>query len=332
MIVSVSGFNCSGSGAVFDLLKEYGDVKCVESEVGIMYLPDGIMDLQYHINASASYLNGDAALYRYYNICKKLDISKRGRYGKAFLEATREYLNELIEIEWEGDSCFDGLRKTGADYCAWKIKSFISSVVYHFTKKSLAFNKRRMFLSYNNDLFWDYTNKYLNKVGAIFSENKEIVVFDQFISAYKPEYNSENINCIKTIVVDRDPRDMYTIGKVRPITNCYPADDVKKYVEWYRKCHQQDESTRGSSEKVLRIQFEDLVFKYDETIKIIEEFLGLKNHIYCKEIFKPEVSKNNTQIYKRYPQLQEDISYIENELSKELYSFTVECEQQGDWF
>lgn len=68
------------------------------------------------------------------------------------------------------------------------------------------------------------------------------------------------------------------------------------------------------------MQFEDLLFDYENTIGKVADFLGLK-HIKKGAFFKPECSINNTQQYLNYPQLQNDIKYIEEHLSDMLYPF-----------
>jgi len=72
--------------------------------------------------------------------------------------------------------------------------------------------------------------------------------------------------------------------------------------------------------KKLVIRFEDFVLKYDETSKIVNEFLGLneKNHINIKKYFKPEISGKNIGIYKNNDNLQ-DIKYIEDKLNEYCY-------------
>lgn len=328
MIVSVSGFNYSGSSAVVDLLKEYENVQCVEDEIGFPYLPDGITDLEYHINESSTYFNGDVGIRRYYHMCKKSDIPRQ--YRKRFLDLTKEYLDRLTDTTWKGNSYFDGSRKEGINYASWKVKRMISAVVYHYTKKAILFDQRTMYLAYDNSSFKKHTRWYFQEIEKLFSEGKQFVVFNQFFSAFQPERSMRLSDNAKTIVVDRDPRDIYILGKIRHENSCYPVDDVKKYVIWYKKCHKEKQG--ADTDKVLFVQFEDLIFKYDETVKNIERFLGLENHVDKKKRFKPEVSKNNTQLIERFPQLKNDINYIIANLPQNLYSFPVDYTIEGDFF
>jgi hypothetical protein len=75
------------------------------------------------------------------------------------------------------------------------------------------------------------------------------------------------------------------------------------------------------SSEILNIQFEDMIYEYDKTIKKIMNFLDLKNHSRPQSIFNPIFSMSNTYLIDLYPDYAEDIKYIENELPEYLYPF-----------
>ncbi len=56
------------------------------------------------------------------------------------------------------------------------------------------------------------------------------------------------------------------------------------------------------SKDVLKIQFEDLILHYDETIKIICDFLGEEKfiHVDMKKHLIPENSKKNIGLWKNF--------------------------------
>ena len=74
---------------------------------------------------------------------------------------------------------------------------------------------------------------------------------------------------------------------------------------------------------VCFIQFEDMVYKYDETTKKIANLLGfeLKEQTKKKQYFDPRRSINNTYTWKKVKCNLAEIEYIENELGEYLYSF-----------
>ncbi|OKZ75501.1 MAG: hypothetical protein BHV87_05980 [Clostridiales bacterium 36_14] len=72
MILSISGYNWSGSGAVMDLLNEYEECKVIRSpEWYLIDQPDGIRDLEIHCCGDGSYFNGDVAIQRFIQFVKK---------------------------------------------------------------------------------------------------------------------------------------------------------------------------------------------------------------------------------------------------------------------
>ena len=73
--------------------------------------------------------------------------------------------------------------------------------------------------------------------------------------------------------------------------------------------------------KQQRVEFEDLVYHYDSATKKLRDFLNLGENPNPKSIFDPSMSMANTQIWKRYPEFQKDIEYIERELKEYLFDF-----------
>lgn len=131
------------------------------------------------------------------------------------------------------------------------------------------------------------------------------------------------------IVVDRDPRDVFLLNKYYwknagcPIPYSY---DVKEFCTHYRKMRECE--IKNSNDNVLRIHFEDLVYKYDDTLQKIFDFLHIEEeqHILKKTKFSPEKSIKNTQIYNRNSTFKDEADYIKINLSEYLYEFPfTEC-------
>ena len=128
-------------------------------------------------------------------------------------------------------------------------------------------------------------------------------------------------NDIKITVVDRDPRDVFLLGK-KFQSNVFPKKDVKKFCEWYewtRSIFYKDEQPK----EVLLLNFEDLVYDYENSRRRIFEHFGIDqiHHTPQFKYFNPEKSIANTQVWRLYPQYSQDINYIEKHLSKYLYDF-----------
>ena len=70
------------------------------------------------------------------------------------------------------------------------------------------------------------------------------------------------------------------------------------------------------------IQFEDLIYRYDETTADLCNFLGLneKDHKFSKQHLDPSKSIKNTQLWKRYD-IGSNLEFIEHELAEYLYDY-----------
>ncbi len=65
-----------------------------------------------------------------------------------------------------------------------------------------------------------------------------------------------------------------------------------------------------------------MVYEYDETTEKLREFLHLPINPNPKSVFDPALSVANTQVFKRYPQFEEDIRIIEKELPEYLFDYS----------
>ena len=128
---------------------------------------------------------------------------------------------------------------------------------------------------------------------------------------------------LRVVVVARDPRDVFIINKYiwqqKQICVPFPLE-VNEFCSFYKKMRESEKEC--TSNKVLRINFEDLIYNYDTKTKEITKFLGFKesDHINKKTRFIPEMSIKNTQLFRK-EEYREECKVIEKELKKYLYEF-----------
>ena len=148
------------------------------------------------------------------------------------------------------------------------------------------------------------------------------VVLNQPFCGNNPEKSFKYFDDPIAIIVDRDPRDNYMFAKkfLRSKGRQIPTDTVEQYVEYYKRMRD-GQPYKESDERILCIQFEDMIYKYDETTRKISEFCNVRHEDRTRKFFVPEMSINNTQVYKRYPEYEKDILYIEKMLPDYLYPF-----------
>lgn len=75
--------------------------------------------------------------------------------------------------------------------------------------------------------------------------------------------------------------------------------------------------------RILRVQFEDLIYNYDDELKEIYDFLGVGKdlHINKFKFFDPNQSINNTQLFLLKDRFEDDISVIQESLPEYIYQF-----------
>ena len=80
---------------------------------------------------------------------------------------------------------------------------------------------------------------------------------------------------------------------------------------------------KSEDSRILRLHFEDMIYRYEDTLTRIYDFLDVdkEDHIHFKEKLKPDVSINNTQVYLNNISYVKEIEIIENQLSEYLYTF-----------
>ena len=128
------------------------------------------------------------------------------------------------------------------------------------------------------------------------------------------------IRDLKVIIVDRDPRDVY-IQAMRDGDHVLPHDPLlfaKQYRDMRRTIDDEIKDPR-----ILRIHFEDLIYRYDFTTKQINKFLGIseEKHKELRKHFNPDISIRNTQLWINDKNYNNQIKIIEQELEDFLYLF-----------
>ncbi len=331
MIVGVCGFGSTGSGAVMDFLREFEEVSAGRNmELSFLYDPDGILEMENRlVKNPIRFYSGDAAIKRFRDIVYSYDLTqyvKRYMSLEKFRQYSEEYISDLIVTECEGSLWHFDRRR--ADTLQYILKYRIGGKYLrifdklHIEQPEKFFN-HKMYIPVHDERFYTATRKYItNLLNEMCDFSKEIVAIDQPFPSNNPEccFKFFDHPC-KAIIVNRDPRDLYLLSKVTSVgweMRFTPTKHVKDFISYYRD---QMSLLKYNTKNVLYIQFEDLIYEYDSTIKKIMEFLNICKHVSPKKHFDPSISIANTQLILRYPNLKKDIYRIESELSEYLYKF-----------
>ncbi len=125
-------------------------------------------------------------------------------------------------------------------------------------------------------------------------------------------------------LVDRDPRDVYIGNKYFWLKRNQHVVFPMELEEFCNKYKEMRECVKDfSSQNVVSIHFEDLVYKYEETLGKIYSALGISSlsHIKKGTYFDPRVSINNTQLFRINDEYSECGDFIKKRLKEYIYEF-----------
>ena len=338
MIITTTGFFNTGSSAITHILKEFNDVKLADDvyEVRIIYDPDGIDDLRYHLIDCPHRQNSSFALKKFKKfIDYNSNIFSNHHYELIcehnFKKISYEYINSLSYFTFKSNSHIEvyerGVLFTFINRLFQKIiRFFRNKLRIKISKDSLISNKTNQYATIiDKSLFFSQTKKYIGIILDYCNKNKsEFTVVDQLIPPSNFHRYSEYLPNDKLVVfvVDRDPRDLYVICKYFLKTSAIPCYNHEVFCKWYKWTRHQYTIDDDPS-FVHRIQFEDLIYNYNETRIKIANICGL-DLSKCDNLgvfFDPSKSINNTQVWYRYPKSKKEIEYIQHELSEYCFDF-----------
>lgn len=342
-IIVPTGYMGSGSSAITDLISEFKDCQneFKTYEYVLLHCPNGLFDLEDKLLIGNNAIRSDEAIRSFENQMQKLYNKKFwwvGNYQKIispdFMKITKEYINKIQEFN------FPGYWYTHEEVNAKMFfKLLIRKPLKILTMNKVRFNKilkysDGMRISYvDSKKFYEESHKYIYKIIEEISKGKENIILDQFLLPFNL-FRVDNYfdDKLRVIVVARDPRDVFIINKYiwqqKQICVPFPLE-VNEFCNFYKKMRESEKEC--TSNKVLRINFEDLIYNYDTKIKEITKFLGFKesDHINKKTRFIPEMSIKNTQLFRK-EEYREECKVIEKELKKYLYEFPYEIKNNDN--
>lgn len=329
-VISCVGYHATGSGVIDDLFRECDNVAqgLYEAEVRFLHDPDGVNDLEYHLVTNPQRLGSGLAIKRFIQYSKNEGRQSHNIYGNQWFSLAKEYAESLSQISYQG-----WLQSDLLFVPSWKKKLvWIRKAINHFKPKKI---KNPQWYDYypdintyysrlTEDVFLKKTRDFVAKLNQLANpENKEFLMLDQHVSAHNPANETRYHEDIKVIIVDRDPRDLY-------IHNMYHKDhrlpkDPKDFAFHYKSIRQLVEPDDPNT--VMRVYFEDMIYKYDEYVKKVFDFVGLNpqiHHIYPKTHFNPNISIKGTKMWKRFPEYAEAVKIIEDLIPEMLYVYPNE--------
>lgn len=331
-LLTCASYHGTGSSAVTNLLEECDNVHNLgDYEFRFVQDPDGICDLEYNLVINNHRLNSGYAIKRYMKVVDFQNgnfLSKRYRsfFGNKWKELSEAYIKELVDAEFKGRWHYDLIDKGKV---AWFIDRTVNKLYRKILGKkavgalNVVLRDCVSYVTNPREKFYEATKEYIDKLFATANvDNKEFVMADQLVPPSNTMHYLKFFNDLKVICVERDPRDLYALGKTVWKSGVLPTDPIN-FCKWYKATRAHRQHEHDDSSKVLRIQFEDMIFKYADTKKMILEFCGIgeEHHIRPLTMFDPRISVKNTQAFKSPKVDKNEIKFIENELQGALYDF-----------
>ena len=339
MIISTCGFGNTGASAVLDFLQGYPELQRIaDFEFQLFHMPDGINDLKYHLTVSRERIACNCAVKRFERaaIHGRVGRMMKQLCGDQYVSLIKKYVNELIQVSWYGCSRYDPSDVTNRSQegirGAWQtqVNRVLRKTNHRFHYP--AFQQRYLAI-WDEQQFDQLTQSFFQScLRAVGLDPDKDILMDVLFSAMNPAQGTEFVSNPKTILVFRDPRDMFIRANEHQATNGHtPCRDAEAFAVYYRSLMEH----RIPSNDVLTVQYEELIYNYFPTTEKIMAFLGFKERPANEfEFFNPDISVKYTQAWKTYPGHETEKSIIEERLSKYLFSFSEyqKIEQQKELY
>jgi len=332
-IITCAGYHGTGSSAITNLVSEFSNVKSLGAyEFRFLHDPYGISDLEYNLVENHNRLNSGRAMKKYLKYVDFLSANLiKKKYEKFFDDQFRslsyKYIDDLTECRYNGYWHYDLIDKGRLYYYSYRLLTKLVKIPRKFFRQNVEkpYKLIRHEISYcaypSEEEFLSKTKYYTTELFKCANrENFDYLMIDQlFPPSNIDRYLRYIEDDIKIIVVDRDPRDLYLWETLYWKGTIIPRN-VEDFCTWYEVTRRHRDIENYNSQNVLFIQFEDLIFNYESSVKKICAFIGFspEDHIHKKELFDPEVVMKKTQLYKEHQD--EKIAYIQKRLKKYCYN------------
>tara|TARA_B110000238_G_C16132127_1_gene441965 strand:- start:87 stop:1124 length:1038 start_codon:yes stop_codon:yes gene_type:complete len=340
-IVDISGYGHSGKTAISQFLNDHDTVFSFPNniEFELFRVQGGLLDLYLSIYYSWNLIRSRIRINEFKKlVCRIGTISNKFKpwtlwtasgpgynqyFNNKFIEISNEFIEGLIELKQDTYWPYD-------TYSDSKVNLFLSKLKNKLNKrlilKEIYYSDRTQFISYTSN----YIHRLFKEVGT--SKHTHVVLNNSF-EPYNPSVSMEMVENSFSIIIDRDPRDIY--ASMLNLNNVFiPAfekygsnseikkrmtgfDNINQFIKRYRIL--KENVTDDSNPNVLRIRYEDFILNHDVIASKVLKHIGLNNPKKIKNTrFNVNDSKKNIGIWKKYKNLDE-ILQIQKKLGEYCY-------------
>ncbi len=336
-ILVPTGYMGSGSSAVTDILAEIDGCSARDGDFEFVFLhcPNGVFDLEDKLLHGNNAIRSDEALHSFLGTMKQLCTKKYwwvGHYnehvGPGFYDLCLRFVDELTfsrpNYYWYWQENTNA--RMFVELC-------IRKIVWLLTMKKVLLRKPRTYYDTmlsipTEEEFYSAASRFISGVMDEIGLQEHNIVLDQLLLPHNL-FRVDNYfgDELRVFEVSRDPRDVFIQNKYvwRSRNNAvvFPTD-AEEFAQFYRRLRG-SERPSGSA-KVLKLQFEDLIYNYDASMERIYAFLGVTKaqHSSPKMHFDPAKSIQNTQLFRVNDQYAREAEIIAELLPEYIYDFPYE--------
>ena len=342
--LDISGYGHAGKGVLNDLLKEYDGFQVQKHlfEFNLLRIQGGLLDLCNNVYENWSPIRSDAGVERFRKLILRMGTTSsishlsslwtstgfnyNSYFDDRFIEISNNYINKLVLFEGRKEWPYKAVEHNYH-------RVFIERLLRNINIKR---NYDRNFLMVTYEKFLESTRNYLDELFCVIKqENAHTIVMNNVTEPFFPKKSIDLFHSAKSIIVSRDPRDIYASLYVNNYG--YIPPHLKKKNLWKQKesflftkdigkfISQQKISLNAhkmydDDNRILRVRFEDIILNYELEKKNILEFINppIIRHISPKKYFNPDESSKNIGLWKQMKN-SEEINRIKSELSEFCY-------------
>ena len=231
------------------------------------------------------------------------DPEYHNSFGNNFYQCTVEYIDSITDwylgaVHKEYDYTFLSRNESNIFKSANKLyyylygnRKYQAYEPYHWEPSFTPFGKV-YYADFCND-FYDKTQKYIEKVfSPLYNESKKYILADSLYSATAAtpaelRYYKNS----KALIANRDPRDLYVMNKEIYGEWYMPTWNVDTWISYYKHRRQCIKPQKEQNQDtILHLQFEELIYEYEDSLSKIKQFLHLNDSDHTKkgQIFIPK--------------------------------------------
>ena len=320
-IVDLSGYSYSGKSAYYELFSSLGNVKSfgIESEFDLIRVQGGIYDLFHSLtDDNWSLIRSSNSIQLFMNLVANL-AGKRNIISR--FKNMGLYYDDLFPNFSLKSLAFIDKLIFSSYYSYWPFPDLTlpSRILPSKIFRKLGSPSSPIYLSrYNKSDLTLLIQDYLCSLFDHFDDNYDVCILNNAFETSTPQSSLCFIPNSYSIVIDRDPRDIYTSAylswqKGASQSRAVIGSNVSNFITRFTIQRQNIQSNHSN---VLRLNFEDLMLKFSETKSQISKFLELPSSFFDSSSFTP--SQVNVKSWTHFPDddfLQKSIKSIEYHLS-----------------